>query len=182
MTDEKLKALLNQIGIKNYFNAVKKLQEEYCLDDREIEQLVSHDYSFVAAKFAYFKKSWINAYNQTKNRTSNQLENKLSIDEISSCGELEKKLCDYLCANDILSLFEAKSMQSILGQKIKEYSFDLFIVAFDYSVTKVLRIISSLQKPTAYFITALDSNLKKVASMFITDDDVLALKTKYGLK
>ena len=108
MTDEKLKALLNQIGIKNYFNAVKKLQEEYCLDDREIEQLVSHDYSFVAAKFAYFKKSWINAYNQTKNRTSNQLENKLSIDEISSCGELEKKLCDYL-------VFKAKTSSSVIN-------------------------------------------------------------------
>lgn len=178
MTDEKLKKILSQIGIEKYFNAIKKLQFEYQLDDDVIEQLATHDYSSIIAKYAYFKKSWINAYNQVKKGSFDEKKNDIDDGQNS----VEKSLCNFLCDNGILSTFEVKNMQSILSQKIKEYSFDLFIVAFDYSAIKVLRIISSLHNPTAYFMTALDSNLKKVTSMYINQNDVLALKNKYGLE
>ncbi len=178
MDDSTLRTELHAIDLQNYFYAIKKLINENPLSDDVLLEVLHLDYSNVQARYSYFKKCYLERLNRGVLNVS-------SPKNLSPATIFAQKLVD----SEIISSFSINSYIKAFTTRIEEYTIELFTVSFDYTLQKLFQLqnmaklepTKEIHSPGAYFMTSLDSNLMKVTSIFVSEDEIASLLAKYKI-
>lgn len=170
MNDEMILNKLREIDLIAYKNPILQLIHTYPITAEQLDYLFNLDYSTISAKFAYFKKAYLNFYTFSSSHASMFL--------------------NILLAKGWVSMFDSNSVLQTLDQLLNNSTLDCFLVAFDYTVSKVeqLKHLSSIDESktikntSAYFIAALKENIQKSASLYTPSSTLEKLYLKFGLK
>ena len=152
-----MRNVLTTIDLMNYYTTICELYNNHPISDEALQMLALLDYSKAKNKYSYFKKCYMSFNDNVM---------------------LAYKVALFLKGKGIL--FNIDSCIRPFVDKIEFYGVEHFLIAFNYSYTKMVQLYDSIDRKELYFFKAFNTNLEKVLDLTYSKDEIELIKKQYN--